>query len=88
MAKSDRRRVTLLSFFDALFIFGLVIFLYIVALSFFQPYWLSRQVFHFQQEIGWLSWLRNDTMGVIASAVSFLGFLASQYLRNQGKIGK
>jgi len=78
-----RKRTILLSVSDTAFVFGLIIFLYVVGVSYFQPYWLSRQVFHLQQGISWLSWLRNDTLGVIALVASMLGFFSSRLVRNQ-----
>jgi len=80
--RKGKRRALAISVFETLFVFGLIVFLYVVALSFWQPYWLSRQVFHFQEGISWLRWLRNDTMGVIALVVSAASYLASRYLRN------
>jgi hypothetical protein len=76
-------RALLTSIMDTLFVFGLIIFIYVVGLSYFQPFWLSRQVFHFQEGVWWLSWLRNDVMGVIAFIMSIGGFFGSRYLRNR-----
>jgi len=78
-----RKRIILLSIFDTIFIFGLIVFLYVVGISYFQPYWLDKQVFHLQEGISWLDWLRNDTLGVIAFVASVLGFFFSRILRNQ-----
>jgi len=79
------QRALLTSITDTLFVFGLIIFIYVVGLSYFQPYWLSRQVFHFQEGVWWLSWLRNDVMGVIAFIASIAGFFGSRYLRDKDK---
>jgi hypothetical protein len=80
--RKGKRRALAVSVFETLFAFGLIVFLYVVGLSFWQPYWLSRQVFHFQEGIPWLWWLRNDTMGVMALVLSAASYLASRYLRN------
>jgi hypothetical protein len=82
-----RRRTIILSVFDTMFVFGMIVFLYVVGVSYFQPYWLSRQVFHLQEGISWLSWLRNDRMGVIAIAGSCVGFFGARVLRNSGNVG-
>ena len=65
---------------EAFFLYGLIIFLYIVGVSYFQPYWLDKQVTHLQEGIAWLSWLRNDTLGIIAFFVSLCGFIVMRYL--------
>ena len=80
---NEARRVFLITAFDALFVFGLIVFSYVVGISYFQPYWLNKEAFHLQVGIWWLSGLRNDNMGVIALVVSFVGFFCSRYLRNQ-----
>ncbi|MDY6833451.1 MAG: hypothetical protein SVY53_01445 [Chloroflexota bacterium] len=60
------------------FVFGLIVFLYVVALSFFAPYWLDKQVTHLQEEGELLHpllwWLRNDVMGILCLFGSALGF--------------
>lgn len=76
------RRTVILSILDTLFVFGLIVFLYVVGVSYFQPYWLSKQVFHLQEGIWWLGWLRNDTIGVIGFVLSVAGFFGARYLRN------
>jgi hypothetical protein len=78
-----RARVLTVSIFDTLFVFGLIVFLYVVGVSYFQPFWLSREAFHFQVGIWWLSGLRNDDMGIVAFVVSFVSFLCGRYLRNR-----
>jgi hypothetical protein len=61
-----------------MFVFGLIVFIYVVVLSFFAPEWLDRQVTHLQDEgeilhpILW--WLRNDIIGIIAFCLSAIGF--------------
>ena len=75
--------ILLVSLLDALFVFGLIVFLYVVGVSYFQPYWLNKEAFHLQVGIWWLSGLRNDNMGVIAIVVSFVSFFCGRYLRNQ-----
>jgi len=74
-------RVLALAVLDVLFVFGLIVFLYVVGLSYWQPYWLDKQVTHLQEGIEWLEWLRNDTMGIIAFIASVVGFLGGRYLR-------
>jgi hypothetical protein len=83
---SERRRILLTSAFDTLFVFGLVVFLYVVGVSYFQPYWLNKEAYHFQVGIWWLSALRNDDMGIIAFVVSLASFFCSRYLRNQHRL--
>jgi len=78
----------MLSVCETLFLFGLIIFIYEVGVSYFQPQWLSKQVIHLQEGVSWLSWLRNDTLGVIAFALSVLGYFGSRYLRNRSAIEK
>jgi len=82
------KRTLILSVFDTLFLFGLIVFIYEVGVSYFQPQWLSKQVVHLQEGISWLSWLRNDTLGVIALGLSVLGYFGSRYLRNRSAIEK
>ncbi len=77
----QRRNVLAISILETLFAFGLIVFLYVVGVSYWQPQWVSRQVFHLQEGIWWLSWLRNDTMGVIAFVVSAFSFIALRYLK-------
>lgn len=69
--------------FETLFLFGLVVWLYVAGVSYWQPYWLDKQVTHLQEGVEWLSWLRNDTMGVIAFMVSGVSFFAARYLKRQ-----
>ena len=69
--------------FDCLFIYGLIVFVYVVGLSYWQPYWLDKQVTHLQEGIEWLTWLRNDTMGIIAFLASTIGFFGGRYLRHK-----
>lgn len=75
-------KVLLRAILDFFFIYGLIVFLYVVGLSYWQPYWLDKQVTHLQEGIEWLSWLRNDTMGLIAFIVSAIGFLGGRYIRH------
>lgn len=75
-------KALLRAIFNFFFIYGLIVFLYVVGLSYWQPYWLDKQVSHLQEGIEWLSWLRNDTMGVIAFIVSAIGFFGGRYLRH------
>ncbi len=79
---SPRLKVLAISLFETLFVFGLVVFFYVAGVSYWQPQWLSRQVFHLQEGMLWLSWLRNDTMGVMAFVVSAFSFFALRYLKN------
>lgn len=72
-----------LAVLDFLFIFGLIVFFYVVGLSYWQPYWLDKQVTHLQEGIEWLAWLRNDTMGIIAFLASAIGFIGGRYLRHK-----
>ncbi len=74
--------------FETLFMLGLIIFLYVVGLSYWQPFWLDKQVTHLQEGISWLSWLRNDTMGIVALGVSMVSFFAARYMRGQISLGK
>jgi len=76
-------KALLLGVLDLLFIFGLIVFLYVVGLSYWQPYWLDKQVTHLQEGIEWLKWFRNDTMGIIAFIASVVGFLGGRYLRHR-----
>lgn len=63
------------------FLFGLIVFLYVVGVSYWQPYWLDKEPFHLLHGISWLSWLRNDTMGVIAFVVSLFNYFVWCLLR-------
>jgi hypothetical protein len=74
-------RVFVTSIFQSLFVFGLIVFLYVVGVSYWQPTWLDKQVSHLQDGIWWLSWLRNDTMGVIAFFVSGASFFVFQRVK-------
>jgi len=79
-----------IALFETFFVFGLVVFAYVVGLSYWQPYWLDKQVTHLQEGIPWLSWLRNDTMGVIAFMLSITSFFVARYLRvlkNRPRLG-
>jgi len=80
--------VWVVSLFDSLFVFGLLVFLYVVGVSYFQPFWLNKEAFHLQVGIWWLSGLRNDDMGVIAFVVSFVSFLCGRYLRNHRHLAR
>ena len=77
------RRTFMLSLFDTFFLFGLIVFVYEVGVSYFQPQWLNKQVVHFQQGVSWLTWFRNDTVGVIGFVLGILGYFGSRYLRNR-----
>ncbi len=83
---SPRTVAFAISLFELFFVFGLIVFLYEVGLSYWQPYWLSRQVFHLQEGVSWLEWLRNDTLGVIAFVSSAVSFFAWRYLKNSGSV--
>jgi hypothetical protein len=72
----------MISVFESLFVFGLIVFLYVVGVSYWQPDWLHKQVSHLQEGIWWLSWLRNDVMGVIGFLASGASFFAFCYLKN------
>jgi hypothetical protein len=52
----------------ALFIFGLLGWLYIVAISLVHPETLTTQLTHFAP------WPREDTFGAVSFAVSFISF--------------
>ncbi len=71
-----------IALFETLFVFSLIVFLYVVGLSYWQPYWLDKQVTHLQERVTWLAWFRNDTMGVMAFIVSVSSFYVARYLRN------
>ncbi len=75
------RQALAIAVFETLFVLGLIVFLYVVGVSYWQPYWLDKQVTHLQEGIEWLQWLRNDTMGVIAFVVSGVSFFTARYLR-------
>src|SRR6267378_7214076 len=78
-------RRLLLSTCETLFVYGLIVYVYVVGVSYFQPLWLSKQVSHLQEGISWLSWLRNDIMGIVAFVVSLGGFFTSRFIRNRNK---
>lgn len=78
-----RSRALPIAIFETLFVFGIIIFLYVVGVSYWQPFWLDKQVTHLQEGIPWLNWLRNDTMGAIAFLVSGASFFSARYLRNK-----
>jgi hypothetical protein len=68
---------------ETAFLFGLIIFLYVVGVSYFQPYWLDKQVTHLQEGVSWLTWLTNDILGIIAFIVSVCGFMVMRYLSSE-----
>lgn len=75
------KRALSLAVLDTLFLFGLIVFLYVAGVSYWQHEWLDKQVTHLQEGIGWLAWLRNDTLGIIAFLVSGASFFASSLLK-------
>ena len=76
-----QRRVTLRPFALTLFVFGLLVWLYVVAIQITHPEWLPEQFSHVAFPP--LNW-RLDEVGIIAFAVSAFGFFVWQLEEENG----
>lgn len=74
-----RRQITLRPFALTMFVFGLLVWLYTIAIQLTHPEWLPQQFSHL--EFPPFNW-RLDEVGIIAFAVSAFGFLAWQLEKN------
>ncbi len=71
----DKSRITKVAG-ETLFVFGLLGWLYGVAIQITHPEWLRIQLTHFTP------WLRVDIFAIISFILSVIGFIIWRYVRN------
>ena len=74
--------MTLRPFAVTMFVFGLLVWLYVIAIQLAHPSWLSEQFSHVN--LPPFNW-RTDEVGMIAFAVSAFGFFVWQLEGNDPK---